>query len=414
MKTDIYVVGIGFSALTEEKREIFEKSKYIVTSPRLYERFSEINEGERFIEKIRIIKSVDETIEFIRKTIQKIKPITVLASGDPLFFGIGRRILAEFGAQKVEILPELSSIQIAFSKIKIPWDSVYFVSLHGSIQGVGVRKYSIDDIPALLRHYDKLCILTDFENTPQRIAEKLSHFFEKNSYIRLYVCEKLGYTDERITEGTVEDIKRGFFEYPNLLIVDKTGNSSHPIFGLKEGEIEHTKSLITKDEVRAVVIHKLRVPKGGIIWDIGAGSGSVSLEIAQISPQLKIFAIEKNEEMIGVLEKNRRKLSLSNVYIIKGEAPEALHGLPSPDRVFIGGSGGRLREILEFLGKLQCSPIAMTAVKIKTLSEALDCLKNYSYEPLVSQLCHFRMKEIGDSQYFSAQNPVFIIVGEKR
>ncbi|MBI4679801.1 MAG: precorrin-6Y C5,15-methyltransferase (decarboxylating) subunit CbiT [Nitrospirae bacterium] len=184
--------------------------------------------------------------------------------------------------------------------------------------------------------------------------------------------------------------------------------------GLKEDEIAHSRGLITKDEIRAIAIHKLRLPQNGVLWDIGAGSGSISIEAARLCPSLKIFAIEKDGKQVSNIKKNKIRFNTANVLAIKGEAPAALKKLPAPDRVFIGGSGGRLGRIINFIAKFPVGIIIINAVTIKTLNEAVKGLESKGFKTRVSEAAVSRSRIVGGKMHMSALNPIFIITGEKR
>ena len=184
-------------------------------------------------------------------------------------------------------------------------------------------------------------------------------------------------------------------------------------FGLTENEITHSRGLITKDEVRAVTIHKLRLPQRGVLWDIGAGSGSVSVETARLYPEIKVLAVEKDEEQIKNIKENRIKFDALNIEIIKGRAPDVLINLPAPHRVFIGGSGGKLKEIIDLIAKMQTAIIVINAATVETLNIAVAELQRNGFLVDVSQVSVSRMKKIGEGNCFSALNPIFVIKGEK-
>ena len=165
----------------------------------------------------------------------------------------------------------------------------------------------------------------------------------------MHVCERLGFDDERITEGPPAALESLSFKEPLVVIVTRDEDAqteARPAFGLREDEIAHPGGLITKSEVRAVALHALRLPGRGVMWDIGAGSGAVSIEAARLCPQLRIFAIEKDAGQIETIGANRASFRLPGIVTVEGEAPAALDSLPAPDRVFVGGSGGRLPEII--------------------------------------------------------------------
>jgi precorrin-6Y C5,15-methyltransferase (decarboxylating) len=234
----IYVIGIGFKTLNKKEREIIYNSAFILSSSRLLEIFKRYKEFKKVRDRVRVIDNVDDTINFIKEDMKRheeetsysksrnrkseVGTIVILASGDPLFFGIGRRVISEFGKERVEIIPDLSSIQIAFSRIKEPWDDALLVSIHRGPDPEKRRylKYEIKDIPALLEKQRKIAILTDRENNPSEIAKILissSIFIGKQP--TMFICERLGYPDEKIIKGTPEDIVNRSFLSPNVAII---------------------------------------------------------------------------------------------------------------------------------------------------------------------------------------------------
>lgn len=226
----LYVIGIGFRPLDKKAREIVLNSETILASDRLYEVFKGYEEFEKVKDKIKVIDNVDETMNFITSKLPNFRPIILLASGDPMFFGIGRRVVKEFGRDAVEIHPDLSSVQVAFSRIKEPWGDAFFMSLHGGPDPTKRRKleYDASDIPSLLEKHHKIGILTDRGNNPAVIAKQLlftSHFSLHT--LKMYICEKLGYPDEKITEGTPEVIAGMSFSHPSVVIIKKTNQQGH-------------------------------------------------------------------------------------------------------------------------------------------------------------------------------------------
>lgn len=442
----IYIIGIGYKPLDKRAREIIAGSHIILASKRLSEVFKGYEEYEAVRDKIKVINNVEETISFIKAHIKDTPPnpplnkgehggVVLLASGDPTFFGIGRRAVREFGKEIIEILPDLSSIQIAFSRIKESWDDAFLMSLHGGPDPEKRRRlpYELDDIPYLLQRHNKILILTDKENNPVEIARVIiSTLNSQLSTLTMYVCEKLGYPDEKITEGAPEEIAGMLFATPNVVIIQnippthpptsrgegKGGGACHASevrFGLTEDEIIHSKGLITKNEVRAVTIHRLSLPQRGVLWDIGAGSGSVSIEAARLYPGLKVFAVEKDEEQIKNIKENRIKFDATNIEIIKGQATDVLINLPAPDRVFVGGSGGTIKDIIEFVSsKISSGIVVINAITIETLNEAIKSLENKGFAVEISEVSVSRSKTVSGKRHMSALNPVFIITGVKQ
>jgi len=192
------------------------------------------------------------------------------------------------------------------------------------------------------------------------------------------------------------------------------GRSEGIQFGLREEDIEHERGLITKDEVRAVTIHKLRLPHSGVLWDIGAGSGSISLEAALLCPGLRIIAVEKEQNRINTIKTNIHRYNARNVEIIHGSAPDALVDLPAPDRVFIGGSGGSVADIVKLVAeKMPTGIMVINAVTLETLNDSLTSLERNGFSVEVSEVSVSRSKLVGGKRLMNALNPVFIVKGER-
>ena len=333
----------------------------------------------------------------------------VLTSGDPLFYGLGKRLKEEFSGWKITFFPALSYMQSLFSHFGINWDDAEFVSLHGR------PLKSIDD----KLYAAKLFIYTDPKNTPDQIAEYLKNRLGKDQIRsrRMMIGECIGSQKQRFTQGTIDEISSQSFAQPNCVILTDQrnhGTDDAPRFGLVESDVQHSRGLITKSEVRAAVIHRLRLPGTGVFWDVGAGSGSISLEAARMYTSLSVIAVEKEKEQLANIEANVKKFGCTNVRIVSGEAPEALSLLPAPDCVFVGGSGGRLEEILDFV----CSAvkengrIVMTAVLEQTAQRAPEVLakNDFNVEISLVQVTRYGYPE----KNTTSLNPIHIIHAEKR
>ena len=409
----INVIGIGFRPLEKKARDILLGSDAVLTNKSLHDVFKRYDEYEGVRDKIIVHDTVYEMLDYIADNFRDRK-IALIAAGDPMFFGIGRLVIERFGQESAEIFPDLSSMQVAFSRVKETENNALMISLHGGPDPKKRRKreYEIAELPYLLKRHDKIGILTDRDNGPDKIAKEIS-----GADAQMYVCEKIGYDDEKIIKGSPEEIAAMTFEYPNVvIIVGAIYPEGHPlpVFGLREAEISHSRGLITKDEVRAVTIHKLRLPCKGVFWDIGAGSGSVSIEAARLCPGLRIYAVEKSDEQAENINVNINKFSANNIEMIKGGAPEILKSLPAPDRVFIGGSGGKLGDIVAAINnKMDSGIVVINAVTIETLNEAMRSLEDGGFRVDVSEVSISRSKPIGDKKQMSALNPIFIISGEK-
>jgi precorrin-6B C5,15-methyltransferase / cobalt-precorrin-6B C5,C15-methyltransferase len=423
----LIIIGIGYKPLDEKARHALARCEFILGSRRLCEVFEKYPEHEHWGYKVKRIDSVDKTFQFIHETLpNSATDIVLLGSGDPLFYGIGARAVRELGRKSVEIIPDMTSLQMTFSRIGEPWEDALLVSFHG---GPNPKKrlrlrYGLKDLPGLVDNNDLIGILTDKENGPAVIARHLLTSLMDCSSLYFYVGEKIGYDDERITEGSADIIGSMTFIDPNVVIIKKTTQPdpsidskallSLPRFGLREEEISHSRGLITKDEVRAVTIHSLRLPERGVFWDIGAGSGSVSIEAARMCPGLSVFSIEKNKEQADHIEHNKAAFGTRNVEIVRANAPSALANLPPPDRVFIGGSASALEQIIDAVKAVMAKGIiVINAATIETFSHATEYLERSGFSISISQVSVARSKPVGASTYLEGLNPIFVITGEK-
>ena len=228
------------------------------------------------------------------------------------------------------------------------------------------------------------------------------------------MAENLGLSEERCTQGSVSEIAQGRFSPLNMMLIEQAQPSrTAPRFGLGENEIQHSRGLITKSEVRAATLHQLRLPADGVFWDIGGGSGSISLEAARLCPELAIYTIEKKTEEQANIKANIRTFGTYTMQLICGEAPEVLAALPTPDRIFIGGSGKRLPAILEAaVHRLpKGGRIVVNAVLEQTQTTTLTCLQQFGLTVASSTLAVTRRTHPdGDPRVF---NPITLITGDK-
>ncbi len=404
--SSIYVAGICGEVLTREVEELVTGDIPCIVSSDNYR--SILLHYPGFSQKKWLsITPVGDCLNHIRVELNR-GPVLVITSGDPLLYGMGRLLLKEFPASSIRFLPAVSSLQVCFSRFGIPWDDAKIVSLHGRDAG------QLDQY----RHEQKLFVFTDKKNSPDSIAryllESLGH--ERAKTYRIHVGEKLATADERLYSGSLEETAEHEFSQPNCMILINSGAEPASVsrFGLTEDELFHSRGLITKNEVRAAVLHSLALPEKGVLWDIGAGSGSISIECARLAPGNAVYAIEKNETQRENIDKNKKRYRCSNVVVIAGEAPQACALLPAPDRVFIGGSGGKLEEIVRTVDALLTGKarIVITAVTEKTAVEAPKLLAELGYRVTNSiiQTTRYDYPE----QKRTTFNPITIIVARRK
>jgi len=337
--------------------------------------------------------------------------VAILASGDPLFFGIGRTMIARFGPGRVQIFPALSAMQLACASFKVPWDDLTMMSLHG--------RDPVSLAGRILPH-PKVMLFTDHRNSPDQIAAQLLHVLDEygdNSRIqkiRIRVAENLGLDNEKLTMGSLADIAAGSFGPLNMMLIEQGSDSLiGPVFGLQENEVAHCRGLITKDEIRAVVLHCLRLPRQGVFWDVGGGSGSISVEAARLCPDLRIYTVEQKQEGQDNIRANIIRYNLYNIHLVSGRAPGALAALPEPDRVFIGGSGGELAEIIRCCADSAAvgGRLVASAVLKKTAEQAPQLMIQQGLDVDARTVAVTR--HAGHGQPEITLNPITIITGRK-
>lgn len=402
----IYVVGAGVEeqeGFSARALSLVRQAQTLYGAPRLLELFADLP-----MSKVPLHEN-DDLSRLLHEAAGDDDAITVvLTSGDPLFFSIGRSLLRNLPKDKLEFVPNVSSVQFAFARIKEPWDDAVFVSTQGR---------SLADVVDRVVANNKAAILTDSQHTPAAIADELLRR-GRDGYTA-YLCENLGSSDEQIVQTTVKQLPQLSAAELNVLIFIKSydGDSygSQRAFGIEDGKFTALKKQMTGEEARVVALAKLQLQRDMTLWDIGAGSGSVSIEADYLLPEGTIFAVERNREYLLSLQQNLNKFKTRNVRIVAGEAPDCLEDIADPDRVFIGGSGGNLWDILETVdARLRAAGrIVVTATTLDTLVAATDYFENSGYAVEVVALNVARTSATTDYKVFAARNPVYIIVATK-
>lgn len=414
----ITVVGIGLDGvegLTLAVKKIVEQATVLAGSKRHFNYFP-----DHPAEKI-YLTNLNTGIEAIAKFALANHSIVILASGDPLFFGLGRLLLANFSAEQLQFYPHFSSVQLAFSRLKISWQDAQFISVHGR---------SNEQLIQLLKQgKEKIAVLTDSNNNPAAIARLYLALDLPQSYA-FYICENLGDTREKISSFSADkvtqlsDLDSNNFASLNVLILLRQEQKENlnldklPLIGLPDSSFlsfRDRPSLITKKEIRLAILGELSLQPKQIVWDIGAGTGSVSIEIARLCPNSQIWAIEKTSMGSTLITKNCDRFKVNNVTSINGKAPEVLFDLPAPNRIFIGGSGGNLKDILDICQSklLDKGIIVMAFATIEHCYQAVNWFSNNSWQYRLLQLQISRSTPLQHLTRFTPLNPVTIITAFK-
>lgn len=402
----VAVVGVGrqgAESLTARALAIVEKAEVLVGGSRLLECFPHAP-----AERVRIGANVEEVVAAVAARRAE-RRIVVLATGDPNYFGITRALLRHVPADDLEIVPNVSALQWAFAKAREPWDDATFLTVHGR---------SVDGLVEAVRGQRKVCLFTDEQNTPAAIARLLVD--AGIGEYRAILCEDLGGPTERVRQLSLADLASVDAHPLNTLILlgpesmASAGESVALAPGLPEEVFDQRKpklGLITKREVRVLSLSRLALRPDSVIWDIGAGSGSVSIEAARLARRGRVFAVEKNAEDVEIVRANVEKFGLANVTVVHARAPEGLDALPDPDAVFVGGSGGGLRGILGMAAaRLRGGGrIVVNAITLDTLYETVAAFRQLGLEHEAILVSIARSKPLLDMMSFEALNPVYIV-----
>lgn len=326
----------------------------------------------------------------------------VLASGDPCYFGIAPYLAARLGRERVRVEPHVSSVQLAFARLSVSWQDATVLSAHGR------------PLPPLVPRAmaaGKVAFLTDERNTPAAIARGLLAAGRPDC--EAHVFEHLGGDAERHTACRLADLPDHTFAALNVLVLlgNAVDASPRPAFGLAETEYAHRAGQITKAEVRAVSLSKLLLRPGAVVWDVGAGCGSVSLEAAALVPGGQVYAVERDAAQRALLHANAGARCSPALRIVAGEAPEALAALPDPDAVFLGGSRGRLVELLACVSA-RLRPDGRLVANFATLEhlgETTAWLRSVGWGLDVVQLSVARGADLAGLTRLAPLPPVFIL-----
>ncbi len=366
--------------------------------------------------------ALSQVPEWVRAAQAEQQRVVVLATGDPLCHGIAAYLASRLCIEAIEVLPNVSTLQLACARLGLPWQDMKFASVHARDAGDWVPgaapSHGLYALLQGIRQHDRLAILTSPDNTPDRIArmlvaEGLADDFE------MAVAERLCQPEERIVSGmAISAAAQMPFADPNVVLLWRSRlRAPQVLFGLPDASFEQRhpeKGLITKNEVRAVSLARLQLRADSVVWDIGAGSGSVGLEAARLCRNGHVYAIEKNEDDAAIVQCNRQAMGISNHTLVHGKAPVGLQDWADPDAVFVGGSGGELAELIALILK-RLKPLGwlvMNFVTIENLGAAVATLKAHGATWDVLQLQASRSKPILHMHRMAAENPVWIVCAQ--
>lgn len=394
----VHVIGLGMSPddLTAKMLDLIAQAEVLAGGTRHLGYFPE-HPGEKIV----VGRDLARSLAAIKAAAMR-KRVVVLASGDPNFFGIGPRLTAALGAENVIIHPNITAVQRACALLQVPWHDATVVSLHGR---------GLEALQAVLGRAKKIIVYTAGAETPKEIASLL--LAPGMPRYCVAVAENLGQADQQVRWLAPEDVAAHTFSPLNLVVLlqEEEAKTAALYVGLPESGFVHEAGLITKTEVRAVALAKLQLRPGQVLWDVGAGCGSVGLEASLLLPGGRVLAIEQHPARVQQIRENQQRLGVVNLTVIQGEAPACLAALPQPDRVFVGGGGSRLPAILAaVLSRLdQQGRLVVAATLLASLQAASDFLQQRTWQVDICQIQVSRSRPLAGSLYFQALNPVWLI-----
>jgi len=408
----LVIVGIGddgMAGLTESARRVVHEADPILGAPSTLG----LVEGAPG-RKVALDAEMPAALRQVREALAGRKPV-LISGGDPLFYGVARYLCDRLGKDHFEVIPHVSSMQLAFARVKESWDDAYLTSLAGR---------PFEAIVDRVRTAEKVGLFSSDDHPPSRIFRELLD--RGIDYFKAYVCENLGSPDERVTQGEMAELAGLEFDPLNVLILVRKPNrpdrsrgaGRYRLFGNPDylfAQSQPKRGLITQAEVRSIALAQLDIRPSSVVWDIGAGSGAVAIEAAQLASQGMVYAVEPEAGDLALIQANAESFGVPNVRPVAGRAPEILAGLPDPDAVFVGGTGRQVDAVLtaafERLGP--GGRLAVNLVTIDGLATAQRTLKALAGEVQIWNVAVSRAIEQMDRVRFEAVNPTFLLAVTK-
>ena len=399
----VNIVGIGPGnpeLLTGAARQAIADSNILIGDKRMLSSFADAS--KKTYDTIK----TSEIIEIANHADPAKDVLAVLVSGDVGFFSLAKTISGKLPDCECVRYCGISSLVYFASKLDMSWDDAKIVSMHGRKQ----------NLVSAVAQNKKVFSLTGGENSPQVLCAKLCE--HGLGEVKVYVGENLSYPEEKLTEGSAEEISK--LEFPSLsvmMIINEDASGFEPVVhGLADDLFMRSKVPMTKQEVRSVSMSKLMPKATDVIYDIGAGTGSCSIELALLANKGKVWAFERNPLAVELLGKNKELFGVANLDIIAGEALENIKDMPAPDCVFVGGSGGDLCQMLDIIyTKNSSCRIVINAITIETLAEVAEYYKQHQdYALEIVNVFVARGKHLGNYNLMMAQNPVYVMTALKK
>lgn len=353
--------------------------------------------------EFRPMGKIRDTLEMIGGLLEEGREVALVVSGDPLMYSLYKTIRNQEISRdwEMEVIPGIGSMQMLGAAFGETMEDAKLLSVHGRSRTAGSVVLCVTENP-------KVFFLCSKEQGPAWLANIMLDYGLDE--VEVFAGANLSYEDELLASGSPAEMARR--EFPSLCVAMIKNPHPRPVSRpcfLSDRDFERGKTPMTKEEIRVLILHKMQLHPDDIIWDIGAGTGSVSVECARQAPFGQVHSVERDADAVRLIEKNREKFSLDNLFIYEGDAARRAAELPAPDKVFIGGSGGKLREILEIIDTFpRTVQVTVSAVTLETIAEAGEILGNYDPDYDVIQATVGRGRRIGGYHIMDTNNPVMI------
>jgi precorrin-6Y C5,15-methyltransferase (decarboxylating) len=404
----IHIIGVGsdgLAGLTARAREILAAAEVVIGADQALQLLPDLA-----AEKRRLGPDLQEAVRIVDGLLGKGQRTVIVASGDPLFYGVARYLCDRLGKDRFEVLPHVSCMQLAFARVKESWEEAYLTNL---------ATHPLDTVLDRIRTAETIGLFTSEQHTPARIAHEL--LARGIDYFRGFICENLAAPNERVTQGELSEIAEMEFDPLNVMILKrKPGRPDQPRpsgrrrFGNPDDVFAQSRpksGLITQVEVRAIALAQLDVQPGCIVWDVGAGSGSVAIEAAQLATPGMVYAIEQDAADYHLILANAETFGVKNLKAIHGTAPAVFADLPAPDAIFVGGTGREIARLLQvaFSALRPGGRLVANVASLEMLSAAYAALKETVGRVDVLLVNLARGTEQLETIRFESVNPTFLL-----
>jgi precorrin-6Y C5,15-methyltransferase (decarboxylating) len=404
----MHIIGVGsdgLAGLTSRARNLLLDAEVVFGPESVLRTLPEVRAEKRIVGA-----DLQETLTALNGSLGR-KRTVLVAGGDPLFYGVARYLCDRLGKDRFEILPHVSTMQLAFARVKESWEEAYLTNL---------QTHPLSTVLDRIRTAETVGLFTTEHQGPNEIARQL---LERGlDYFRVYVCENLGGPDERVTQGELADVRDMEFAPLNVVILKrKPGRPDQPAgkshlrrFGNPDDIFAQSRpksGLITQAEVRAIALAELAIGPASVVWDVGAGSGSVAIEAARLSEPGPVYAIEQDAADYHLILANAQTFGAANLKAIHGIAPEVFAGLPSPDAVFVGGTGHEIARLLEaaWTALRPDGRMVVNVATLESLGTTHRVLKQLAGHAGVLLINIARGTDQLETVRFEAVNPTFLL-----